>query len=170
MLPLVHGRARIDRLLACDDVEEQRRVYREVWRSRRWRALVGLGRGELAPLLADFERLVTTVPARDNYLLQWVLTGGFRDSEAAWPWLSTAGHAALRAALPRIRIAPALDAERFTVLYLAEDVDPAQARRWALPGARIATRQGGGVLRERDRAWQPTVGEIRQEPRIDGPT
>lgn len=124
LLPLVHGRDVVEGLLACRSIEEQRAFFETRWDSWRWRALfrVFFSRAVMARLgrspeqfaqvegtVADrfLERArhaLTELPVADNFFVQWMLTGAWLDLERAHPYLSTEGHARLRAAADRIRL------------------------------------------------------------------
>lgn len=93
----VHPRSRIKRLLACRSLEEQRRLYRDEWNNRRWRALFGLLVNRWTfnttydpaffanvdnPSFAKhfhrlFEHAICEVPASTNYFLHYMLTGSY---------------------------------------------------------------------------------------------
>lgn len=93
----VHSRSRIERLLACRSLEEQRRLYHDEWNNRRWRALfpVLVNRWtfnktfdpaffenvENPSFAKHFHRLlehaICEVPAATNYFLHYMLTGGY---------------------------------------------------------------------------------------------
>lgn len=123
LLPLIHTRRDIERLLALPDLPAQRAFYAERWDNRRWRFLFKLffsrwmmarsGRsaeqfrfveGPVAQVFLDrARRALTELPIRDNPFLWWILTGRFRDLEEAHPYLSHAGHQALAGAAERIR-------------------------------------------------------------------
>jgi S-adenosylmethionine-diacylglycerol 3-amino-3-carboxypropyl transferase len=112
----VHPAERIDRLLACRTLAEQRAVYLEEWNSRRWRMLFRLlvtrrafarkfdprvlrgarltSFGEHFRLLA--EHALTELPVGTNYFLHQMLTGHY--GAAVPPYLGEEGAARLRAA------------------------------------------------------------------------
>ncbi|BAU50281.1 S-adenosylmethionine:diacylglycerol 3-amino-3-carboxypropyl transferase [Sulfurifustis variabilis] len=95
ILPLVHNRARVSRLLAGGSPEERQRFYREEWDSWRWRALFRvffsrfvmgrLGRdpsffryveGSVAErILSRTRHALTKLDPAANPYLQWILTG-----------------------------------------------------------------------------------------------
>lgn len=122
VLPMVHGRDTIDAMLACISLEQQRAVYAERWNTWRWRGLFKLffsrfvmartGRsqahfaqveGAVADrFLARAEHALTNVPVSDNFFLRWMLTGEHGDLETGPAWLTTKGHAALKANADRI--------------------------------------------------------------------
>lgn len=93
----IHPRTRIERLLACQTLEEQRRFYREEWDTRRWRLLftVLLNRAVFRktydpaffrhvqnPSFARHfrtlaEHVLTEVPVSTNYFVHHMLTGSY---------------------------------------------------------------------------------------------
>jgi S-adenosylmethionine-diacylglycerol 3-amino-3-carboxypropyl transferase len=110
---VVHPRRRIDALLACETVAEQRELYDRSWDTRRWRALFALlcnrfvlrrtydpgffsnvGRPSFARHFHDVvEHTLTELPVRDNYFLHHVLRGTYPAAVdgAVPPYLSSAG-------------------------------------------------------------------------------
>jgi S-adenosylmethionine:diacylglycerol 3-amino-3-carboxypropyl transferase len=93
----VHPRSRIKRLLACRSLEEQRRLYRDEWNNRRWRALFTLlvnrwtfnrtydpaffvyaaNQSFAKHFHRLFEHAICEVPASTNYFLHYMLTGSY---------------------------------------------------------------------------------------------
>jgi S-adenosylmethionine-diacylglycerol 3-amino-3-carboxypropyl transferase len=132
LLPAIHGRATIDRMLALDDPAAQRSLFAREWDTRRWRALFRLFFSEAVmsrrgrskeqfafvdgPVSSAFlkraEHVLCDLPTRTNFFLHWYLTGRFPDLEAAHPYLSTAGHAVLAERAERLRFV-ATDIETF---------------------------------------------------------
>lgn len=124
VLPLVHDRATIDALFGCRSLEAQRAFYTSRWDGWRWRGLFRLffsrfvmarsGRskeqfaqveGAVADrFLARARHALTELPLDDNFFVQWMLQGRFSDLERAHPYLSTDGHAKLKAAGDRVRV------------------------------------------------------------------
>ncbi len=120
----VHPRARVERMLACASVAEQRALYAREWDTRRWRALFAVlcgrhaFRGAYPPqffahvenpsFARHFRRLaehaLTELPVRDNYFLHQMLTGRYPADEPGGvpPYLGEAG--AARAAAARSRL------------------------------------------------------------------
>ena len=100
VLPLVHGRARVDRLLAGGTRDERERFYRDEWDTLRWRwmfqvffsrAVMGrLGRdpaffahveGSVASrILARTRHALTALDPAANPYLQWILRGRHGDA------------------------------------------------------------------------------------------
>jgi S-adenosylmethionine-diacylglycerol 3-amino-3-carboxypropyl transferase len=123
VLPLVHGRDVIDGMLACDSLDAQRAFFEARWDTWRWRSLVraffsrpvmarlGRSREQFAQVeggvgdrfLARAKHVLTEVPVADNYFVRWILTGEHGDLERAHPWITTPGHAALKASADRVR-------------------------------------------------------------------
>lgn len=123
-LPLMQSREAVRLLLGAADRDEQRRLYDALWNNRRWRAffrvffsklLLGrLGReraffaqvrleGVAAELLRRTERGLTAVSTADNYFVEYILTGGWRDTARAHPWMRPEAYALLRELLPRLQ-------------------------------------------------------------------
>ena len=95
VLPWIHPRYRVDRLLAGGTLEERRRFYAESWDNRRWgllfriffsRSVMGrMGRdpaffryveGSVAArILSRAEHALTELDPAANPYLQWILTG-----------------------------------------------------------------------------------------------
>jgi S-adenosylmethionine-diacylglycerol 3-amino-3-carboxypropyl transferase len=93
----VQPRSRIERLLSCRSLEEQRKLYHEEWNTRRWRALFPLLVNRWTfnktfdpsffanvdnPSFAKhfhrlFEHTICNVPAATNYFLHFMLTGTY---------------------------------------------------------------------------------------------
>ncbi len=122
VLPLVHGRDTIDALLACASLDEQAAFYGSHWDTWRWRGLFRLffsravmsrtGRspehfaqveGEVSSRFLERARhALTAIPVADNFFLRWMLTGNHGDLEAGPAWLTTEGHARLKAVADRV--------------------------------------------------------------------
>jgi S-adenosylmethionine-diacylglycerol 3-amino-3-carboxypropyl transferase len=95
LLPLVHSRDRIARLIADKPAPERERFYEEEWDTWRWRLLFrlffsrsvmsGLGRprqcfayvngGVAEPMLERTRRALTTLNPAENPYAHWILTG-----------------------------------------------------------------------------------------------
>ncbi|MBL9194091.1 MAG: DUF3419 family protein [Opitutaceae bacterium] len=109
LLPLVHGRRKVARLLQGGSPEERTRFYAEHWNTWRWRLLFRfffsrfmmgrLGRdpaffkyveGSVANrILARVEHALTALNPAENPYLHWILTGTHGD---ALPWALRAEH------------------------------------------------------------------------------
>jgi S-adenosylmethionine-diacylglycerol 3-amino-3-carboxypropyl transferase len=120
VLPLVHSKETVARLLTGVSVEERERFYDEVWNTWRWRllfraffsrAVMGrLGRerecfahvnGDIAaPILERTRRALTVLNPADNPYVHWILTGHHGD---ALPYaLRPENFDAIRGALDRV--------------------------------------------------------------------
>ncbi len=117
---LVHPRSRLERLLACASIDEQRALFEREWDTRRWRAFfqVLLNRIvfrraydpaffahlEQPSFAAHFrsraEYTLTRLSVRDNYFLHQMLTGAYpaQAADGVPPYLSEAGSRAVSAA------------------------------------------------------------------------
>ncbi len=113
----VHPRARVERLLACRTLDEQRELYRREWDTRRWRLLfrVFLGRRALSgaydPAFFDHvehasfadhflvraAHALREVPVATNYFLRFMLGAGYPAAleDGVPPYLSERGVRAL---------------------------------------------------------------------------
>ena len=108
LLPLVPGRRAVREMLAANDTEEQRRVYRRSWDTPAWRALFRFffGRRLLAAVgrhpaffrhtpagdvgdhyLARAEAGLTDTPIRSNPYATFILSGAYRLPDAAPDYL-----------------------------------------------------------------------------------
>ena len=96
-----YGPRRIERLLACRTLEEQRAFFSREWNTKRWRTLIrlALGRRRLNDVYdpAFFDRVenesfgdhflrriehgLTALPVADNYFLRFMLTGTYGEAE-----------------------------------------------------------------------------------------
>jgi len=114
----IHPRRRIERLLACRTLEEQRALYEREWDSRRWRALFslllnrfvfdrtydpGFFRHVENPSFAEHfyrlaEHALTELPVGENYFLHQMLTGYYPRPRDAGRGTRDEGH--LEPALP----------------------------------------------------------------------
>jgi S-adenosylmethionine-diacylglycerol 3-amino-3-carboxypropyl transferase len=125
VLPLVHRKRNVDRLMQLDDRDARDAFYRDVWDNRRWRALftVFFGRAVMARLGRDpaFFRYVerkqvghafldrarkalVETKLRDNHFLQYALLGEYPDLERGPLYLRESQFENLRAATSRLRI------------------------------------------------------------------
>ena len=128
VLPLVHRRDVVERLLGLDDPAEQERFYREVWDTPRWRFLfrIFFGRFVMERLGRQREffaqvavgsvgdrfrerarRALVEQPVRDNPFLCWILTGEHRADRLLPPWLQPGGWETAAARAGRLRLAQA---------------------------------------------------------------
>ena len=124
LLLAVHPRSRVDRMLGCRTLAEQRALFAREWDTRRWRALFALLCNRLVlrntyppeffahvenPSFAlHFRRLaehaLTELPASSNYFLHQMLTGRYPTEEPRRrpPYLSTAGATIVAASRHRL--------------------------------------------------------------------
>ncbi len=122
VLPLIHSRATVDRLLEEKSPQERRRFYDEVWNSRRWRYLFRLffsrrvmgwlGRdpeffryvdGPVSREIAGrTEQALTELSTHDNPYLTFILRGNFYD--ALPPYLEPEKYEAIRDGLDRLTL------------------------------------------------------------------
>jgi len=125
VLPWVHSRPVVERLLRLDQPEEQRRFYDEVWDTRRWRGLFRLffsrrvmaakGRdpaffqqvGEQPVAEAFLERArwaLTALPVRSNPYVGLILAGEFREESWLPPYLQADTYEQVAARVGRVRL------------------------------------------------------------------
>ncbi len=112
---IVHTPERLDRMLFCRTMEEQRSIFASEWNSRRWRALFSvllnrwsmsraydprffarIGRANFAEHFLELaNRALTEVPIADNYFIHQMLTGRYpvEHPEGVPPFLGEAGFA-----------------------------------------------------------------------------
>ncbi len=126
LLLAVHPRSRVDRMLGCRTLDEQRALFAREWDTRRWRALFALLCNRLVlrntyppeffahvenPSFAlHFRRLtehaLTELPASSNYFLHQMLTGRYpaEEPDGVPPYLSTAGAMIVAASEHRLHL------------------------------------------------------------------
>ena len=122
----VHPRARIERLLACRTLEEQRTLFEREWSTRRWRALFALlcnramfrstypaqffehvENPSFARYFRDLaERAITELPVSSNYFLHQMLAGRYpvEEPNGVPPYLSEPGAASVASARERLEL------------------------------------------------------------------
>lgn len=115
MCVLVHPRSRLERMLACESIEEQRALFSREWNTRRWRLFFALllnrrvfRRTYDAAFFAHLEQpsfaehfrrcaehALTDLAVGDNYFLHHMITGRYPAAvpEGVPPYLATEGHA-----------------------------------------------------------------------------
>jgi S-adenosylmethionine-diacylglycerol 3-amino-3-carboxypropyl transferase len=123
VLSRIHPAPRIERMLALEDPDAQAGLYSAEWDTVRWRGLFRLAfdrrimarRGRAPDALSGgprdipaemhgrAARVLCDLPAAPNFFLQWYLAGRYPDLERGPPYLTTAGHAALKARGDRLR-------------------------------------------------------------------
>jgi len=121
-LPLVHSRDRVRAMLEQSDPALQRKFFEKTWDTWRWRGLFRIffsrfvmarsGRSQAqfaqvdgpvsSAFLARAAHVLTDIPIRTNFFVQWIMGGSYPDLEQAHPYLSAAGHLALREAAERV--------------------------------------------------------------------
>jgi S-adenosylmethionine-diacylglycerol 3-amino-3-carboxypropyl transferase len=122
----VHPRSRVDRLLGCRTVAEQRELFDREWNSRRWRLLFVVLCNRLAfrstypaqffaevenPSFARYfrqlaEHAIAELPVADNYFLHEMLTGRYPVGQVNGvpPYLSVAGAMEVVASRDRLEL------------------------------------------------------------------
>ena len=115
MCVLVHPRSRLERMLACESIEEQRALFSREWNTRRWRIFFNLLLNRRVfrrtydpaffahleqPSFAEHfrrcaEHTLTDLPVGDNYFLHHMITGRYPAAtpQGVPPYLATEGHA-----------------------------------------------------------------------------
>jgi len=147
VLPLIHGRRTVRRLLASPTVEDQREFYGRTWDNRRWRLLFRVFFGKFllgrlgrdpsyfryvtldkvaATLLGRARHALAEIPIRDNFYVEYILTGNFRRLDSGPPWLQPGNFDELKANIGRLRLVRAGLTE-----YLSS-LDPGSASRFNL--------------------------------------
>lgn len=125
VLPLIHGKETVRKLLAASSLEQQRALYDRLWNNRRWRWLFRVFFGEFLlgrlgrdpaffqfvtldnvaeELLRRTQRGLTEVPIQGNYFIEYILTGQYSNPENAHPYLRAANFHSLRESTKKIRL------------------------------------------------------------------
>lgn len=125
VLPLIHSRTDIKNLLAASSLDEQKEYYDRVWNSKRWRCMfrVFFGRFLLSHLgrssrffryvTADdiagilfrrAQRGLTQVPIRENFFVEYIVTGQYSNLEISHPYLSRTGFHIIKERIGGIRL------------------------------------------------------------------
>ncbi len=125
LLPLAHSRKEVEELLACPDLDSQRRFFHDRWDNRRWRWLFrlffsrpllgGLGRAPSSfrqvdgmrvadELLRRTARGLTRVPVGDNFFLELILAGEERRLAGVPPYLAPENLPLLREQTGKVRL------------------------------------------------------------------
>ena len=125
LLPVVPGRHVVRRMLAAEDIEEQRRIYRDEWDSPAWRSLfrvffsrrlmAAVGRdpaffdqvdgGNIgAHFLARAIEGLTATPVRRNPFVTYILDGHYRIPDAAPAYLQPKHATVLAARAHRVGV------------------------------------------------------------------
>ncbi len=125
VLPLIHNQKTIRRLLSASSLEEQQSFYQEVWDNRRWhwlfrlffsQFLLGhLGRrpsyfqyvtidNVAEELLKRTRQGLTGVAINDNFFLEYILTGQYRNLQMAHPYLEKSNFHFLQEHVGKVRL------------------------------------------------------------------
>lgn len=125
VLPFIHRKRTIRQMLAAASLSQQKLFYHEVWNNRRWRwafqlffgkFLLGhLGRDPsffryvtldrvAEELLRRAQRGATELMIRDNFFIEYILTGEYGDAASAHPYLVESNFHLLRQAAGRVRL------------------------------------------------------------------
>lgn len=125
VMPLIHSRKTIKKLLTFSSLEEQEKFYNQTWNNRRWQGLFRIFFGKfLLGLLGrdpSFFRYVTVrnigeeilnwtrhglteVPIHKNFYIEYILTGGYRNLNIAHPYLQASNFHILKERIGRIRL------------------------------------------------------------------
>jgi S-adenosylmethionine-diacylglycerol 3-amino-3-carboxypropyl transferase len=110
----IYPRARVDVLLRCQTLEQQREYFRTRWNTLRWRWLFILLLNRFvfrrtyhpafytyatASFPSHFRRMaewaLTEIPVHSNYFVHQMITESYPSPDVAPPYLTPAGHAAL---------------------------------------------------------------------------
>jgi S-adenosylmethionine-diacylglycerol 3-amino-3-carboxypropyl transferase len=125
ILPLVHSQADVHKLLSLTSVDQQQAFYHHVWNHRRWRWLFQLFFGKILlgnlgrdpscfkhvqlrsiaeELLGRVARAMNELPVGDNYFLEYILTGKYRDLAEAHPYLRQENFQHLKDSVGSVRL------------------------------------------------------------------
>ena len=149
VLPLIHGRRTVRRFLDSRDLEEQQRIYHEVWNTRLWRGLfrIFFGRRMLGRLgrdpaffkyveldrvgdefLGRAQRAFCDMPVQDNHFVEYILTGGYAGRTRLPVYLREENFELLRNNVERVQLVndeiegflPSRDPGAFSKYYLSD--------------------------------------------------
>lgn len=125
VLPLIHGRETVQRLLALSSIGEQREFYERTWDNRRWRMLFHVFFGKFllghlgrdpsyfryvtldkvaGTLLRRARHALTEIAIRNNHFIEYILTGTYSRPETAPPWLQPGNFAELKKHVGRLKL------------------------------------------------------------------
>jgi len=125
VLPLIHNRQTVDRLLESPNSIYQKMYYHQSWNSRRWKyffriffsefILSRYGRSseffryvsmtDISKILFDrTEHGLTDIPARDNFYVEYILSGRYRSPESAPPYMCPGNYEIIKSRLDRIKL------------------------------------------------------------------
>lgn len=122
ILPLIHRKKVVDRLLDMSNLEEQREFYARRWSNWRWKLLFSMffskqimatrGRSSAqfahvdgpvsSAIMARTKHALTEIPISSNPYLQWILTGAYPNISDAHPYLTEAGISACQSGVTKI--------------------------------------------------------------------
>ncbi|HWP59595.1 MAG TPA: DUF3419 family protein [Candidatus Acidoferrales bacterium] len=124
-LPLIHSQRTVEKLLDASSLEQQRSLYDQVWNTRRWRSLFSVFFSQAflsrfgrefsffehatntpigAELLRRIRRGIAEIPIRDNFFIEYILTGHYRDLQSTHPYLAESSFLYLKKNVNRIRL------------------------------------------------------------------
>lgn len=110
----IQGRRRVDRLLACTDLEQQRAIVERDWNTRRWRAVLDLALADrvLARVVdaddaalrirAEIDHVLRDVPIADNFYVHYMLRRTYASREVCPAWLRASNHARIAERVGRL--------------------------------------------------------------------
>ena len=190
VLPLVHGRRRVERLLAGGDREERERFYREEWDTWRWRAVfqvffsrLVMGRvgrdpsffryveGSVAGrIMRRAEHAAVELDPAENPYLHWILTG--RHGEVLPHALRLENFEKIRGNLDRLEwyceplegYLGRVEGEKFDGFNLSDIFEYMSEERFHELLERLADCARGGARM----AWWSTLVERRRPERMGG--
>jgi len=108
VLPLIHTNKNVRELLEASSLERQRMIYEEIWDNRRWQWLFRIFFGKLLlgqlgrdpslfrnvklnniseELLKHTRRGLAEIPIQDNFFVEYILTGQYKDLNFGPPYL-----------------------------------------------------------------------------------
>lgn len=125
VIPLIHTRKTVNKLLEASSLEEQERFYEQTWNNRRWQVLFRiffgkflLGRLGRDPSLFQYVTLeniadeilnwtrhgLTEVPINTNYFIEYILRGKYNNLEVAPPYLQPTNFLILKEQIKRVHL------------------------------------------------------------------
>ena len=125
VLPLIHDRHVVNKLLSASTLEQQRQVYRAMWNTRSWQWLfrVFFGRFLMAhfgrrpeffryigninvarTLYCRVQKGLTDIPIADNFYVEYILTGRYGNLENAPSYMHPVHFHTIKSRLDRINL------------------------------------------------------------------
>ena len=125
ILPLAHSQAEVRELLELPSLKQQRIFYDQIWNNRKWRWLFHVFFGKLLlghfgrdpsnfyhvtkqsisdELLRRVRRGIVETRITNNYFIEYILTGQFRDLDGAHPYLRESNFQLLKESVGSIRL------------------------------------------------------------------